>query len=259
MRVFNAEPHLREALDSLFAQTFTDFELVAVAGASTDRSLDILASYDDPRVRRVPDSIAGKAGAAMSGLREARGELIAILDADDRWHPDRLTEHVALFDADPKLVLAGSATRIIDPDGNAIGLRKYPLTDAAIRRAILFYNPFAHSAVTYRRAPAIAADGYVPDKIIEDYGLWLRLMSAGTGANLERTLCDYRVRVQTPDTHVRYVLAGTREIRKTAFESFGYKRTIATRACDLALLVLSRLPARLVENVFRLAFYRLRG
>ena len=95
MAVYNAAQFLREAIASVLSQTYTDFELIVVDDASTDDSSAILRSYNDPRIRIIRHQT--NLGASLSrndALAAARGELIAIMDADDVCAPTRIERHV---------------------------------------------------------------------------------------------------------------------------------------------------------------------
>ena len=121
VRVYNAERHLREAVESVLAQTFADFELLAIDDGSNDASVAILESYGDPRIRIVSQPNGGKIAAAQRGLAEARGRYVAILDADDRSAPERFARQVAYLEAHPDVVMVGSALGIIDERGARVG------------------------------------------------------------------------------------------------------------------------------------------
>jgi GT2 family glycosyltransferase len=96
--LYNKAPHVRRALDSVAAQTFTDFEAIVVDDGSTDGGARAVAEFADPRFRLVSQRNAGPGAARNRGIREARGELLAFLDADDEWLPDFLEEGVRLLD-----------------------------------------------------------------------------------------------------------------------------------------------------------------
>jgi glycosyltransferase involved in cell wall biosynthesis len=100
--VFNGERYLREALDSVFAQTYRSLDVVLVDDGSTDNTAAIAATYDD-RVRYVHQNNLGPPAARNMGIRAARGEFIAFLDADDLWHPEKLERQIARFQARPEL------------------------------------------------------------------------------------------------------------------------------------------------------------
>src|SRR5665647_1056753 len=89
--VYNGEKHLREAIDSVLGQTFDSFELLIIDDASTDGTAEILQSLSDPKIKIVCNkSNIGAYKSANIGLKLARGEYVARLDADDIAMPDRL-------------------------------------------------------------------------------------------------------------------------------------------------------------------------
>jgi glycosyltransferase involved in cell wall biosynthesis len=100
--VFNGERYLREALDSILAQTYRPLEVVVADDGSTDGSAAVAAAYGD-RARWLSQPTAGPAATRNLGLRAARGEFVAFLDADDLWHPEKLSRQVARFAARPEL------------------------------------------------------------------------------------------------------------------------------------------------------------
>ncbi len=137
MSAFNAEAYLREAVDSILAQTFGDFELIVVDDASTDRTLEIVAEYSDPRIRviRNPSNL-GVGGARNRGLRLARGKYIAMHDADDTSVPDRLAQQVTYLDAHPEVGLIGSTQLHVNTSQTLAetfpSIRDFKYPDAAI-------------------------------------------------------------------------------------------------------------------------------
>ena len=92
--LYNKAPYVRRALDSIAAQTFPDFEVIVVDDGSTDYGAAIVADYPDARVRLIRQANAGPGAARNAALAQARGELIAFLDADDEWLPSYLAESV---------------------------------------------------------------------------------------------------------------------------------------------------------------------
>jgi len=257
MRVYNAERHLRAAVESALAQTFTDFELLAVDDGSTDASVAILESYGDPRIRVVTQRNGGRNAAARRGLAEARGRYVAILDADDRAAPERLARQVATLENDPDLVMVGSALGVVDERGTRIGVRRYPLDDAALRRAVTIYNPFGNSTLTYRCDAARAAGGYDLTTFCEDWDLSLRLMKRGRVANLPDVLSDYRVRTDRIDRRlVKMLLRGSIAARSAAHCLYGFPRTPASVAVDSAQRALCLAPPDLANWICFRLFYR---
>jgi hypothetical protein len=193
MPVRNAERFVAEALRSVLDQTLRDLELVVVDDGSSDRTGDILrelAAHDE-RVRIQPARGDGLVPALNEGCALATAPLLARMDADDVAEPARLARQVEAMDADPTLLLLGTAVTQIDDRGTAFATVMYPADpgDELLRR-----NCFAHPTVVIRRDPFDHAGGYrdvFPHA--EDYDLWLRLAELGRVANLQEPLLRYRV------------------------------------------------------------------
>jgi len=112
--LYNKAALVRRTLDSVFAQTYQDFEIVIVDDGSTDGSAHVVASIADARIRLISQQNAGVSAARNRGIREARGEYIALLDADDEWKPDYLASQMALAEKYPECDIF--ATRYIFRD-----------------------------------------------------------------------------------------------------------------------------------------------
>ncbi len=192
MSVRNGLPYLREAVPSVLAQTFRDFEFLILDDASTDGTADYLRSVSDPRVRVI--SLAeniGLTAALNRGLDEARGEFVARHDADDLSHPHRLQEQVAFLRANPACAVVGSQARLVDAGGRSLGAKNFPLSHRSICFAHLFDNAFAHSAVTFRCASVGRYDEAWAAS--QDYELWSRVSERYALANLPQRLVTLRV------------------------------------------------------------------
>ena len=111
--LYNKEKQIERTLRSVFAQTYTDFEIIVVNDGSTDRSAAVVESLNDPRIRLVTQKNAGVSAARNRGIREARGEYIALLDGDDEWKPEFLETMTALTEKYPQCeVFAGNYTQV---------------------------------------------------------------------------------------------------------------------------------------------------
>ena len=154
MAVYNGERFLREAVESVLDQSLSDLELVVVDDGSTDSTPEILAEFAaaDSRVSLHRQENAGQAEARNNAVTFARAQLIALLDADDVVHPDRLERQVAYLAAHESVAAVGGAATLIDERGRAFaeGVR-YPTTDDEIRAAFAHTSPLVHSAVLMRK------------------------------------------------------------------------------------------------------------
>ena len=145
MPVYNGEKYLKEAIDSILNQTFSDFEFIIVNDCSSDNTEDIIKSYKDNRIVYLKnEENSGVATTLNRGLDIAKGEYIARMDADDISLPKRFEKQVDFMDKNKNCIICGSNTELF----GAISGRTYvPLTDSAIRATVIFSSPFTHPTV----------------------------------------------------------------------------------------------------------------
>lgn len=158
MTAYNAEAYVGAAVGSLLVQTDAHFEIVVVDDGSSDETVQVLEQHADPRLRvhRAPHQ--GRVPALLHAAREARGELLAILDADDLALPERLATQRRYLALHPEVALVGSAA--IEFDGREEWLHPVPAGPRAVRRALSRYNPFFLSSVMFRRDVYQALGGF---------------------------------------------------------------------------------------------------
>lgn len=198
--VHNGEEFLREAIDSVLAQSEQNLELIIIDDGSVDSSLQIAESVDDPRVSVVALEInVGLATALNIGISKASSLLIARQDQDDFSDPLRLQKQLDALDRDNDLVLIGTwATVIVQDSSNEwqpTGAHRHPSLDVLLRLRLLWNNPFVHSSVVFRKSAFDISGGYSSDPTLdwpEDYGLWSRMAHHGKLANLPELLVTYR-------------------------------------------------------------------
>jgi len=131
MPIYNVERFVADAVQSVLDQTFEDFELLIIDDCSPDDSIAICRAFDDPRIRIIQHAFnRGLAGARNTGVRHARGELLAFLDSDDCWQPEKLQRHVEHLAARPEVGVSFSRSAFIDEDGTPNHCYQMPrLTD----------------------------------------------------------------------------------------------------------------------------------
>jgi glycosyltransferase involved in cell wall biosynthesis len=190
--VRDGERYVRDAVESVLAQTYDDFELVVVDDGSRDATPRILAGFADERLRVLRQDPAGLVAALGRGLAESSGELVARMDADDISLPTRLERQLAAL-ADERVGLAGCGVEEVDADGHSLRSWLLPADDAALRRRLLLRNPFAHGSVMVRREALKGAGGYRSDYgANEDYDLWRRIAGDWRLAAVPEVLYRYR-------------------------------------------------------------------
>lgn len=202
MPVYNAEPYLREAIDSILSQTFTDFEFLIIDDGSTDGSRDIVDSYDDMRIVTAPNAEnEGLVASLNKGIELADGSYIAIMHADDICMPDRLERQVARLDENPDVSLVAAKAVLIDEAGVETGywqLDQLYTHNDQIRDMLPRTNCIVHPSVMIRRSVARVYRYDGRQHATEDYDLWLRL--AADNHRIEKIdgiLVKYRVHTES--------------------------------------------------------------
>ncbi len=195
---FNASAFVRQTLDSVLAQTYRDFEVIVVDDGSTDETPQILDGYRD-QVCVLRQSNAGQAAARNRGISRARGELLAFLDSDDLWDPEKLTRQVELLGRFPEAVATYCDHRTVDGEGCLIstsGALGFPRASGDIRLALLMGSRIVTpSLVLVRRQAFTAAGGFDESAVMrghEDSALWLCLAMLGSILYSPETLVSYR-------------------------------------------------------------------
>ena len=119
--VYNGELTIADTVKSVINQTFSDFELIVINDGSSDSTLDILAGFQDPRLKIFTYTNAGLSASRNRGIGHGCGELISFIDADDLWTPKKLEAQLNSLRGDPKAAVAYSWTDFIDETGNLLG------------------------------------------------------------------------------------------------------------------------------------------
>jgi len=206
--VYNGARYLRDAVESMLKQTYTDFELIAVNDGSTDGSLRILEQLArlDSRMRVISRPNTGVSGAANDGIAAAQGEFIARMDSDDIAMPHRLQTQVDYLRAHPQVVLLGSRVLLIDPYGSPLYEGDQHLEHADIEKDLLQGIGWAVVQPVSMIPTKVLRDagGYRLDRVpSEDLELFLRLCLLGRVVNLPEILLHYRQHPQSAN-HTRY-------------------------------------------------------
>jgi glycosyltransferase involved in cell wall biosynthesis len=227
MSVFNGEPFLREAVESILCQSCADFEFIIVDDASTDNTAKILDGYDDPRIVRLHNPAnLGLTRSLNRGLNICRGEFIARQDADDVSLPSRFEVQLTYLEQHPEIGVLGTQMDIINELGDLVGKYEVPCSSAMIAWP---YDP----AFPY----------------IEDFELWTRLMAITRIENLNQTLYRYRCRADS--------ISGTKSSEQLA-NILSVRRLLASRllAREIPLDLIhwlhkSQLPENRLSNLQR--------
>jgi glycosyltransferase involved in cell wall biosynthesis len=213
MNCYNGEKYLRDALESVLGQTYSNWELIFWDNQSTDASAAICKSYGDPRMRYFYAGTHTELGPArVQAFREIRGEFVAVLDADDVSHPERLARQVAFLQSRPDVALVGSWARYIDHHGRSYAEFKPPTGQDELRDCLGWHDPIVHSSTMYRYAAALRVGGYSKDLIFaSDLGLILSLVEHYKIGMIDEFLCKLRVLPTSMTRSSKYRVIAARE------------------------------------------------
>ena len=220
---YNAGPYLHEAIESILAQTYYDFEFLIINDGSTDNTENIIRSYKDSRIKLISRANRGLINTLNEGIDAASGDLIARMDADDICFPERLEKQLHFFKEHPGHVLVGSEANIVDKDGNfLLKLEPVGYTDEEIRERVEIRCPFNHPSVMFRKAAVIEA-GYYPKSALtfEDHLLWKKMLRTGKVANMREVLVNYRFNPESVTIDEKWRGKRFLEIRKKSIHN-GY-------------------------------------
>ena len=197
MPTYNRVDMLERAIESVFNQSFTDWELIIIDDASTDETEKRMTDLDsrEPAVRymRIPKiENKGISEYLNIGLRNARGKYIARIDDDDYWcHKDKLKLQVDFIEKNPEYVVVGGGVILVDANGEELFRYLKKETDEEIRSYALFSNPFTHATVLFKKDLALKLGGYKIIKHVEDMELWLRMGKHGKLYNMKEYFITY--------------------------------------------------------------------
>lgn len=194
MSVHNGECYLRQAIQSIFCQSFLNYEFIIIDDASTDATPDILLQFKDPRLAIIRNT--GNLGLTASlniGIRAARGKYVARMDADDISVPHRLARQVESLENNPEIAVVGSSYYTMDEHGAVTGIIDVLDRPELIQRELLRQNWFGHGSVMMRKSCFEIVGGYDERFIYaQDYDLFLRLSERYKLANVTEPLYCWR-------------------------------------------------------------------
>jgi glycosyltransferase involved in cell wall biosynthesis len=196
MPVFNTEKYLAEAVASVRAQTFGDWELLIVDDGSSDDSLSMARSFakDDARISVIPQEHAGASAAHNRAAEAARADWLAVADADDVQLPQRFERLWAKIEKDPSIGVCGGAVEVWHGGPEAGYSAGWPCDDAGIRAGMVFESTIFNPTVLYRKSllgpPVNGHDRWFT--MAHDYDLWARMLGVARFANIPETLTRYR-------------------------------------------------------------------
>ncbi len=252
INVRNGERFVREAVASALTQTYPILRVHVVDDGSDDRTVDVVQEIDDPRVDIVRQPPRGVPFAKNAGLARVEADYVAYLDSDDVCKPDRIERQAAYLSANPEVLVVGSALELMDESGVYVGVRRYPATDAEIRKMLPLASPFAQSAILARTEAVRRAGGYDERyKSANDYSLWLRLSTMGRLANLHEALVRYRLHPNQRTQRVTKTILKEAIAVRMGVHRYGLQRTPKYWLSIAGQMVLVGVPTPLLVRMHR--------
>ncbi len=212
MSCYNAEQWLNTSIPSVLNQTYKNFEFIIVNDGSLDNTLDVIQKFadTDQRVVIISKNNSGPGEARNEGIKIARGEWIAVIDADDIFELTKLEKQVEVIKENRNLVLVGTGLTIIDESGKKFKNYKYPSDNTILKRNLRTARKFPpHSSIMYKTCEVKKLGGYhTRVSQAEDADLWLRLSDVGELTCLE----DPYVQIRKHPGQISHFENGTRQI-----------------------------------------------
>jgi glycosyltransferase involved in cell wall biosynthesis len=231
----NRADYLSSAIQSVLDQTFGDFEIIVVDGASTDNTREVIDKFDDQRIRYIREKKDKGASASRNiGIKHSRGRFIAFLDDDDRWMPSKLEKQLDLFNKNPDVGLVYTGLWRFNDSGKTMGrARNLPSVRGNIYRKLFRANYVGGCSTVLVRRECLEKVGLFDENLpaAEDIDLWIRLAKHYKFDYLKEALVLYRVHSKSITlNHRRAARAGTLLYKKYSKElttSFVDRKTLA--------------------------------
>jgi glycosyltransferase involved in cell wall biosynthesis len=179
---------LPRAIRSVLGQTLHELELLVLDDGSEDGTEQVVADFDDARIRYRKLEHHGIAATLNTGLAEARSDIVVILDADDWCLPERVERQVAVLEAHPEVAVVGCRMQEVDENGRELRART-TFKAGEVNRALLWFNPIPNTAAALRRSAALEAGGYDGRwRYAMDYDLLLKIAERHEVWTIDETL-----------------------------------------------------------------------
>ena len=186
---YNVEEYISRTINSILAQTYSNFELLIIDDESPDRSVEICQQFKDSRIKIISQKNRGLAGARNTGIRNAKGEYLAFLDADDLWLPKKLENHVQHLESSPTVGISFSRSAFIDINDRELGIYQMPKLKEITAEHLLCRNPIGNGSAPVIRRETLneikfkdnihgeIEDFYFDDRFrqSEDIECWIRI------------------------------------------------------------------------------------
>lgn len=217
---YNAMTYLPETVESVLRQTFTDFEVLIIDDGSSDHIVEWVSQLVDPRVKLISQENQGACAARNTGIAQAQGEYIALLDADDLWEPTILEKQVRCLEDDPAVGLVHTWMAIIDQQGRPTGRVITSNAEGEVWKQLVEKNPVPCSSVMVRRCCFDTVGVFDQSLLnIDDWDMWIRIAACYRFAVIKEPLMRYRQHHNNMTKNWQVVEQACRLIIEKAFHS----------------------------------------
>lgn len=227
MPVYNAEKHLKEAIESILNQTYDNYEFIIINDGSIDSSEHIILSYNDPKIRYIRNNENIKLISTLNkGIRLCEGRYIVRMDADDISLPNRIEEQVMFMENNPDVAISGTW---FESFGNKKGVTKYSADSNEIKYRMLFQSHLNHPTTIWRKSIIDENKLQFDPNFIhaEDYEFFARVAQNHKLSNLPKVLLKYRTHNGNISSKHRDIqIENSREIRRNLFNQTGLNPSI---------------------------------
>ncbi len=258
MPTYNCKRYIRDAIESMLHQTYSNFELIIVDDHSTDKTAKIIKKYAkrfSPFIRAVFfKKHLGDNATANRGFLYAKGQFIARMDADDIAHPERLEKQVAFLVEHPEIFVLGTQGYIIDATNTLIGEKRFPTTHRDIYKKFGIYNPMLHPSCMFRRSllPNKKRLYEATNTIHDDYYTFFSYLRHGQFANLPEKLLYYRIHGKNyslRNPKKRFV--AIQKIRMKAIQTLSYKMSFSAKLTNIVqTFLVTILPEKAIVPLY---------
>ncbi|MBD2184528.1 glycosyltransferase [Planktothrix sp. FACHB-1355] len=217
--VYNGEKTIRETIESVLAQTFSDWELIIINDGSTDSTLEVIANIKDNRLKVFSYPNAKQAASRNRGLSIAHGEFIAFLDADDVWMPDKLELQLKALQTNTQAAIAYSWTDCIDESGQFLRRGNHINLTGNVYAQMLLTDFLEHGSNPLIRRDALNQVGSFDESLppAEDWDMWLRLAARYQFVAVPSVQVLYRISANSASSNLGKMEVACLQVIERAF------------------------------------------
>tara|TARA_Y100000591_G_C21734639_1_gene645964 strand:- start:54 stop:953 length:900 start_codon:yes stop_codon:yes gene_type:complete len=181
LNCYNAQDTISKAIKSVLSQTYKNIELIIWDDASKDKTLEIVKSFKDKRVKLFENNLnIGLGKSRLKAIKELNGELISIIDADDFYENEKIEKQVSVFQKNPEVSICATWSKIFDENFKKLYFFESNASSEIIKKKLKFVNIIPHSSIMYRKKTAMDVGWYsINLEYSQDYNLTLKLINKG--------------------------------------------------------------------------------